>query len=162
MPDNGDQNTRLLKLLLASFWIMFLGVIILVVFGSYKIGDIDRRLAIRPEKGDPGSSGIQGDPGVQGQPGLTVVGPRGPQGPQGAIGPMGVQGATGVPGPQGATGPAGPQGEQGVQGPQGEPGPQGEQGPPGKTVFTRTNPITGEGECRYAGDETWQPESECQ
>ena len=38
------------------------------------------------------------------------VGPRGPQGPQGATGPQGPKGATGPQGPKGATGPQGPPG----------------------------------------------------
>jgi Collagen triple helix repeat (20 copies) len=45
----------------------------------------------------------------------NVVGPLGPQGPQGGLGPQG---------PQGPPGPQGPQGVPGPQGPQGLPGPQ--------------------------------------
>jgi Collagen triple helix repeat (20 copies) len=56
---------------------------------------------------------------------ITLVGPAGPEGPQGSPGP---QGATGPQGAQGATGPAGPQGLQGPAGPDGSPGPAGPQG----------------------------------
>ena len=49
----------------------------------------------------------------------------------------------------------------GDTGAQGVKGDTGETGAPGKTVFTRTN-IFGQGECRYAGDVEWQPESECE
>lgn len=67
----------------------------------------------------------------------NVVGPEGPQGPQGEVGPQGPmgpqgpQGETGPQGPQGEVGPQGPQGETGAQGPQGETGPQGLQGEAG-------------------------------
>lgn len=70
-----------------------------------------------------------------------VIGPQGPEGPQGEVGPQGpkgeqgIQGPKGDTGPQGATGPEGPQGvkgDTGPQGPQGEQGPQGIQGPQGE------------------------------
>lgn len=76
----------------------------------------------------------------------SVLGPRGPVGPQGIPGPRGfngLRGPQGVPGPvgpqgpAGATGPQGPQGETGAtgavgpQGPAGAIGPQGPQGPAG-------------------------------
>lgn len=71
----------------------------------------------------------------------SVIGPQGPEGPQGEVGPQGpkgeqgIQGPKGDTGPQGETGPEGPQGvkgDTGPQGPQGEQGPQGIQGPQGE------------------------------
>lgn len=40
-------------------------------------------------------------------------------------------------------------------------GTEGAQGRPGRVVFVRQNPETQEQECRYAGDDTWQPIEEC-
>ena len=74
-----------------------------------------------------------GPAGPQGPQGET--GPAGPQGPQGETGPAGPQGPQGETGAEGPAGPTGPQGEAGIQGPQGEVGPQGEagiQGPQGE------------------------------
>ena len=81
--------------------------------------------------GPEGPQGPQGETGPQGE--------AGPQGPQGEIGPEGAQGETGAqgepgePGPQGPEGEIGPQGEQGEIGPKGDTGPQGPQGIPGMT-----------------------------
>lgn len=55
----------------------------------------------------------------------TLVGPAGPQGPQGEAGPQGPAGS------QGEAGPPGAQGSQGDAGPMGPQGPQGDQGPQG-------------------------------
>jgi hypothetical protein len=60
----------------------------------------------------------------------SMVGPQGPEGPQGEPGPTGDIGPQG---PQGEPGPQGPQGDTGPQGPQGEPGPAGPQGEPGES-----------------------------
>lgn len=97
----------------------------------------------------------------------NLVGPAGPQGPQGDVGPQGIQG---IPGPQGVKGdpgiqgdvgpmgprgdigPAGPQGIQGIPGadgpagatgPQGIPGPQGVAGPQGQPGATGPQGIQG-------------------
>jgi hypothetical protein len=90
--------------------------------------------------GPTGPQGPQGFIGAQGPQGVTgPQGPQGvtgPQGPQGVTGPQGPQGVTGPQGPQGVTGPQGPQGPQGVtgpQGPQGITGPSGPTGPQGPT-----------------------------
>ena len=84
--------------------------------------------------GPRGPVGPQGIPGPRGFNGLRgpqgVPGPVGPQGPAGATGPQGPQGETGA---TGAVGPQGPAGATGPQGPQGETGPQGPQGETGAT-----------------------------
>ena len=84
--------------------------------------------------GPRGPVGPQGIPGPRGFNGLRgpqgVPGPVGPQGPAGATGPQGPQGLTGA---TGAVGPQGPAGATGPQGPQGETGPQGPQGETGAT-----------------------------
>ena len=85
--------------------------------------------------GPRGPVGPQGIPGPRGFNGLRgpqgVPGPVGPQGPAGATGPQGPQGltgATGAVGPQGPTGAIGPQGPQGETGATGAVGPQGPAG----------------------------------
>lgn len=97
-------------------------------------------------------NGINGDQGIQG--------PQGIQGIAGMKGDKGDRGDEGQPG-QSIIGPQGVQGPQGQQGAQGEKGETGEKGNDGKTIFTRTNPLTGDQECRYAGNTEWQPEEEC-
>lgn len=93
--------------------------------------------------GPRGPVGPQGIPGPRGFNGLRgpqgVPGPVGPQGPAGATGPQGPQGltgATGAVGPQGPAGAIGPQGPQGETGPQGPAGAIGPQGPQGETGAT--------------------------
>ena len=49
----------------------------------------------------------------------TIMGPAGPQGPQGEAGPQGPQGEAGPQGIQGEQGPQGPKGDQGPEGPAG-------------------------------------------
>ena len=61
----------------------------------------------------------------------TLMGPEGPEGPQGAVGPQGPEGPQGPVGPQGPEGPQGEQGPIGPEGPQGVQGPIGPQGPEG-------------------------------
>lgn len=82
--------------------------------------------------GPRGPVGPQGIPGPRGFNGLRgpqgVPGPVGPQGPAGATGPQGPQGLTGA---TGAVGPQGPAGATGPQGPQGETGATGAIGPQG-------------------------------
>ncbi len=84
--------------------------------------------------GPRGPVGPQGIPGPRGFNGLRgpqgVPGPVGPQGPAGATGPQGPQGLTGA---TGAVGPQGPAGATGPQGPQGETGATGAVGPQGPT-----------------------------
>lgn len=73
--------------------------------------------------GPRGPVGPQGIPGPRGFNGLRgpqgVPGPVGPQGPAGATGPQGPQGETGATGATGAVGPQGPAGATGPQGPAG-------------------------------------------
>lgn len=63
----------------------------------------------------------------------SMIGPRGPAGPQGIPGPMGQTGAAGPKGDQGQMGPTGSTGEKGDAGIQGIPGPRGDTGPQGAT-----------------------------
>ena len=87
--------------------------------------------------GPRGPVGPQGIPGPRGFNGLRgpqgVPGPVGPQGPAGATGPQGPQGLTGA---TGAVGPQGPAGAIGPQGPQGETGATGAVGPQGPAGAT--------------------------
>lgn len=87
--------------------------------------------------GPRGPVGPQGIPGPRGFNGLRgpqgVPGPVGPQGPAGATGPQGPQGLTGA---TGAVGPQGPAGATGPQGPQGETGATGAVGPQGPAGAT--------------------------
>ena len=87
--------------------------------------------------GPRGPVGPQGIPGPRGFNGLRgpqgVPGPVGPQGPAGATGPQGPQGLTGA---TGAVGPQGPVGATGPQGPQGETGATGAVGPQGPAGAT--------------------------
>ena len=87
--------------------------------------------------GPRGPVGPQGIPGPRGFNGLRgpqgVPGPVGPQGPAGATGPQGPQGLTGA---TGAVGPQGPAGATGPQGPQGETGATGAVGPQGPVGAT--------------------------
>ena len=87
--------------------------------------------------GPRGPVGPQGIPGPRGFNGLRgpqgVPGPVGPQGPAGATGPQGPQGLTGA---TGAVGPQGPDGATGPQGPQGETGATGAVGPQGPAGAT--------------------------
>lgn len=89
--------------------------------------------------GPRGPVGPQGIPGPRGFNGLRgpqgVPGPVGPQGPAGATGPQGPQGLTGA---TGAVGPQGPAGAIGPQGPQGETGATGAVGPQGPAGVSYT------------------------
>lgn len=89
--------------------------------------------------GPRGPVGPQGIPGPRGFNGLRgpqgVPGPVGPQGPAGATGPQGPQGETGA---TGAVGPQGPAGATGPQGPQGETGATGAVGPQGPAGVSYT------------------------
>lgn len=146
---------RRLTTISAICMLIFLVVGILAAFGiSYTIRDLQLQIVTISKA--PGPVGRQGSPGLNGQDGLTVIGSPGLQGTQGA---PGVQGDSG---PKGDPGTPGLQGQPGPEGPQGEQGPQGDPGPPGKTVYERTNPVTGEQECQYGGDTTWQPAKECE
>lgn len=70
--------------------------------------ELQERIGVCIECGEPGPMGPRGEPGPPGCPGE-----RGETGPQGVTGPQG---------PQGATGPMGPRGEPGARGPAGPPG----------------------------------------
>lgn len=140
---NPDLNL-LLRLLILSWVINFVLFMALSFYTNYKLRDLGLRIAnIQKTEGRQGEQGIQGPQGSQGIAGLTVIGPQGS---------TGTQGLQGEQGPIGETGAAGPQGLQ---------GPEGQQGPAGRTVLTRYNVDTGQYECRYSGDEEWQPIAEC-
>lgn len=107
---------------------------------------------------------IQNYVGQNGKDGQSLTGPQGIPGYTPIKGVDYFDGTKGDTGSTGAVGSQGIQGIQGVSGIKGDKGDTGEQGPegkPGRAVFTRYNPETGVPECRYAGDDTWQPESEC-
>lgn len=147
-----QEYARLRKFIVVS-WLLLLAVIVGMAFwGSYQVRLLNQTIAYKNAqlagKIPYVKDGAQGQQGVTGQSGQA--GRNGTNGSDGTNGQNGVNGSQGVPGPRGDKGDTGATGA------------QGEQGPQGRTVFTRTNPITGEGECRYAGDRTWQPESECQ
>lgn len=153
-----DQEFKRLKRLLALSWFALLLVIIgLAFWGSYAIRNLRSDVRNTP----PQIINKIGQNGLNGKNGRSVIGPIGEIGLQGPIGPQGVSGPSGmsIQGQKGDTGDIGPMGPQGESGPQGE---TGVQGPPGRTVYQRTNLLTGQEECRYAGDETWQPIGECQ
>ena len=79
--------------------------------------------------GPPGPQGPQGIPGPQGVQGIVgPAGAQGNQGLQGIQGPLGPQGIQGIQGDIGLQGQQGDQGIQGIQGIQGLVGPQGDQG----------------------------------
>jgi Collagen triple helix repeat (20 copies) len=84
-----------------------------------------------------GPAGPQGPQGVAGAIGPQgAVGPAGPKGDIGPQGPAGIAGSQGIPGATGAvgpSGPAGPKGDSGAQGPVGATGANGAQGPIGLT-----------------------------
>ncbi len=137
-----------------------------MIWWSLSLGEVRNSLA--GISLTPGPQGLQGETGQslvgpQGVAGLTVQGPKGDKGDKGdtVVGPQGPPGADStVAGPAGADstvpGPPGPKGETGEQ------GPRGEQGAPGPTVFYRQHPLTGEEECRYAGNTDWQPIEDCE
>jgi collagen type VII alpha len=78
-----------------------------------------------------GPTGADGQDGAMGSQGLQgTVGPQGAAGPKGNIGVTGATGATGAAGVQGA---AGPTGATGLQGPTGAPGSIGLAGPTGSS-----------------------------
>jgi collagen triple helix repeat protein len=150
------ENERLIRLLVGAFAIIMvlaaLGVgSIMLAISGVKLNDLNQDRLIATLTNQPVKNGINGINGANGQ---SIVGPQGLTGPKGDTGATGPQGPQGYNG-QTVTGPQGPQGEQGIQ------GETGATGAPGKTVFVRYNPITMQGECRYAGDDEWQPESEC-
>lgn len=155
-----DQELKRLKRFLYVSWFLLLLVVAgAMVFASLKYGQIrDDLILVSKSEGPQGPIGESGTTGQVGRDGLSIVGPPGPEGPAGAAGVDGADGAT-IEGPTGSEGAQGPQGE---PGPQGEQGPPGEQGPQGRTVFYRQNLITGAEECRFAGDEDWQPIEECE
>jgi len=88
---------------------------------------------VGPLMGPAGPQGPQGETGPEGPQGATGpkgdTGAAGPQGPQGETGPEGAQGATG---PKGDTGAVGPKGDKGDTGPKGDTGATGPEGPQGK------------------------------
>jgi hypothetical protein len=75
---------------------------------------------------------IYGPKSADGWPqGVSLIGPQGPPGWDGADGLDGEPGQRGEPGPRGPVGPAGPQGK---------PGPQGSPGPAGRVQYTGDSP----------------------
>jgi hypothetical protein len=75
--------------------------------------------------------------------GVSMVGPKGDQGPIGLTGAQGPQGLTGAQGPQGLTGAQGPEGLEGPQGVRGITGLTGAQGPEGLTGAQGPQGLTG-------------------
>lgn len=146
------EYERLRKFIIIS-WLILLAVIVgLAFWGSYEIRTLNQTIAVKEAqlKGEipyikDGVQGKQGDSGLSGNNGNN-----GANGQNGQSGPQGTQGTTGL------QGPVGPKGDTGAT------GPQGPQGPSGKVIYERTNPVTQQQECRYAGDSDWQPASECQ
>lgn len=92
--------------------------------------------------------------GPPGEPGKSIQGVQGEIGPMSLVpGPHGKDGNDGSSGVPGSTGLIGPQGEPGTPG---EPGPQGDAGAPGLQTELRTDPLNGDLEWRYVGDDDWQ------
>lgn len=158
MPSN-EEYKRLRRLIIFFGTLSFILLLIFATIGTLKIKDLNRVIIAQQNgidklegkipnvhNGDRGEIGLQGPQGLQGAQGV--------QGIQGSNGQNGQNGTNGVQGPQGVQG---IQGEKGDKGDQGDVGPQGPAGKDGRTLYV--NPITGE--CRYAGDEAWQPASEC-
>jgi len=82
---------------------------ITVVAGDHTSWDpINKIITVESVKGDTGAQGIQGPQGPQG---LSIIGPKGDQGPTGAKGDIGAQGPRGFTGDTGPVGPAGIDGE---------------------------------------------------
>lgn len=82
-----------------------------------RIDALEKRPALKGEKGDPGRDGVPGEPGKDGVPG--------------AKGMDGKDGAAGEPGPSGKDGSPGERGEKGLDGKDGAPGRDGQPGVPG-------------------------------
>jgi hypothetical protein len=93
----------------------FLSLILLL--SLFSCGSRIETVSVPGPKGDTGSQGASGPKGDQG-----IVGPEGPMGQQGIVGPQGPVGAQGI---QGQTGPIGPIGATGSAGAQGIPGANG-------------------------------------
>lgn len=144
-----DKEYKRLRRLIVALWLLILFILIVISFWwSYSLKTLNKQFEARYIQLE---SKIQdARDGKDGLPGVSIIGPQGPQGiqgPKGDTGDTGAQGVQGEVGPQGAIGPQGPQGEQ---------------GPQGRSVFQRTNIITGEEECRFVGNDEWQPIEECQ
>jgi hypothetical protein len=140
------------RFIVICFAVLFLFSIVAVGYVSYKFKDLNQYI-----DGVVKIAKIPGPKGADGQSTVTTVityteGNTGSKGEKGDVGNQGVQGPQGLQGIQGQTGPSGANGQNGTDG---------VNGTNGKTVFTRQNPITGDYECRYAGDTVWQPESDC-
>lgn len=148
-----DREYKRLKQLLVLSWMLLALIIIAIVFWtSYQVKRLDSVIAYKEAQ-------LRGDIPVAVN---GIDGSTGPQGLQGVAGRDGQDGQDGKDGTDGVQGPAGPQGPQGEKGEQGERGPEGPEGPVGRTVYLRTNLFTGKEECRYAGDDEWQPIEECE
>lgn len=151
-----DQELKRLRKFIVISWLMLLAVLVAIAFwGSYQVRLLNETIAYKDAqlRGEipyvkDGKSGEQGQIGQSGN--------------NGANGSNGQNGSSGPQGNQGSQGNLGLSGEKGDKGDKGDVGDTGSQGPPGKTVFLRTNPLTLQEECRYAGDTDWRPASECQ
>lgn len=148
-----DEIKRLRNLLLVASLFALLLMVIIVAWASWELSGVRKESMLIQAKIDaveltPGANGIDG------KDGQAVDGQDGRDGKDGRDGVDSISTTVIQQVPI-----KGDTGEQGVQGEKGE---TGASGADGKTVFTRYNLFTGEYECRYAGDNTWQPESECQ
>lgn len=107
-----------------------------------RIDELEKAVAVRPErgeKGDPGEPGPRGEKGERGEPGPQGLagergepGERGDAGPPGEKGDPGERGEKGEPGEPGPPGPAGEKGEAGPAGNRGEKGIDGKDGRDGR------------------------------
>ncbi len=144
----GKAYRRLVKLLIFSWVAVVVLLFLVVALLSSQIAQV-RSIAL-----DADGRVVIGPIGPAGQSIIGERGETGLQGLQGSPGIQGIQGVQGVPGVDGQDGDQGLQGETGAQGAQGEPG------EPGRVVYVREE--KGKLECRYEGDDEWQPIEECQ
>lgn len=131
-----DQEYKRLKRFIVISWSILLVVVVgLAIWGSYEIKNLKEIVAQKPQS-QIVEKPIKGIDGKNGKDGISIIGPIGPAGSRGERGKTGAAGKS-------------------VR------GDKGEQGDAGRIVFVRANPITGDQECKYAGDDDWQPISEC-
>lgn len=152
MKDNREYK-RLQRLILALWFFILMVCISLAFLFSFQVKKLNQELTLRQAQLEGKIPYVKD--GKNGLAGESVVGPRGEQGTKGDKGDTGSQGQQGVQGIQGVSG------KDGADGKDGAVGPQGETGLAGRTVFQRTNLITGQEECRYSDSYEWQPIQEC-
>lgn len=145
-----DDELKKIKKYNRRIWILLSLLVILVMFGIVLAYFHDKPQIVNNYTSQ------------QGKAGESIIGPQGISGYSPIKGVDYFDGAKGETGSHGIQGEQGIQGDQGVKGDKGDIGEVGPQGRIGRTAFSRVNQETGQSECRYAGDEAWQPESECQ